>query len=586
MIKYGTSGNAGSARLGAVAYMPGGMFDLMLASLFINLLSLAMPLTLLQVYDRIIPNSASGTLILLVVGIGTALLLECMLRLGRSYVSGWMGARFEHMAGCAALERLLSTNIVDFEREGSGAHLERFSSLNSLKEFYAGQAVLALCDLPFAIVFLAAISWLAGWLVLVPIALILLFALSALLVGRKLRKAIESRTMADDRRFNFIIEVLTGIHTVKSMAMEEQMMRRYERLQEHCAEGNYDVARASTGAVSVGSLFSQLTMFMVVGFGSLLVIDGQLTVGGLAACTMLAGRAMQPLQKAVGVWTRFQSIRIARERLSKIFAMRPEAPAGLPKLPPVRGTVELENITFSYGKNRDGEQLPDIFRDVSLRIEPGETVGICGGNASGKTTLLYMMMGALKPIQGRVLIDGQDLSGFDPISIRAQIAYLPQSGLLFNGTILENVTMFREELAPVALDMARLLGLDSVVAHMPLGYDTKIGDGVGDALPRGIRQRIAIARALVDKPRILLFDEANTAMDGAGDAMLRHLLERLKGQVTLVLVTPRPSLLNLADRLFDISAARMVERQVALAAAAPAALPPGGGMPQLGMQPA
>jgi ATP-binding cassette subfamily C protein LapB len=301
-------------------------------------------------------------------------------------------------------------------------------------------------------------------------------------------------------------------------------------------------------------------MFLVVGFGAVLVIDGALTVGGLAACTMLAGRSMQPLQKAVGVWTRFQSIRIARERLAKIFEMKPEAPLGLPQLPKVQGAIEFQNVSFNYGKNRDGQPLPNILADVNLRIEPGETVGLAGGNASGKTTFLYLMMGVLGPSGGRVLVDGNDISQFDPVSVRTQIAYLPQQAALFNGTLLENITMFQKDKEAVALDMARLLGLDNVVAHMPLGYDTKVGEGVGDSLPRGIKQRIAIARALVEKPHILLFDEANTAMDGAGDAMLRRLLERLKRHVTLVLVTSRPSLMSLADRVYDLADGHVTER--------------------------
>lgn len=392
--------------LGRISYTPGGVFDLILASVFINLLALAMPLTLLQVYDRIIPNSAEGTLILLIVGVGSALILEACLRQGRSYVGGWMGARFEHLAGVAAVERLLNVSIVDYERQGSGVHLERFNALGPLKEFYAGQAILALCDLPFAVLFLGAMYYLAGHLVLVPIALIIFFAIAAIVVGKKLRDALENRMMADDRRYSFIIEVLGGIHTVKGLAMEEQMIRRYERLQETCAAADYNVALQSSSASSTGALFSQLVLFCVVGYGATFVIDGVLTVGGLAACTMLAGRSMQPLQKAVGIWTRFQSIQLSLDRVRELFQMQ----------------------------------------------------------------------------------------------------------------------------------------------------------GAGDKLPKGIKQRIAIARALVDKPRVLLFDEANASMDSAGDSTLRNLLERLKGRVTLILVTPRPSMLNLADRIFDINDSQLVER--------------------------
>lgn len=546
--------------LGKIAYTPGGVFDLALASLFINVLALAMPLTLLQVYDRIIPNTAEGTLVVLIVGVGTALLLEAVLRQGRSYVSGWMGARFEHLAGVAAVERLINVSIIDYERQGSGVHLERFNALGPLKEFYAGQAILALFDLPFAAIFLFAMGYLAGYLVLVPIVLIIIFTITALIIGGKLKNALDSRMKADDRRYSFIIEVLGGIHTVKGLAMEDQMIRRYERLQETCAAAEYNVALNSSSASSTGALFSQLVMFCVVGVGAVYVIDGELTVGGLAACTMLAGRSMQPLQKAVGMWTRLQAMQLSRERVRDLFQMVPEKPFGLPELPPVRGDLRLEGITFSYGKDKEGDDLPPIFDDVHVTVQTGETIGITGAGSSGKTTLLYLMMGVFSPTGGRVTIDGHDLADYEPSSIRHQIAYLPQEGELFQGTILENVTMFRDDKIDAALDISRLLGLDSVVAHMPQGYDTIVGDGAGDKLPKGIKQRIAIARALVDKPRVLLFDEANASMDSAGDATLRNLLERLKGRVTLVLVTPRPSMLNLADRIFDITDAKLVER--------------------------
>lgn len=569
---FGFNKNSTDSALGALAYMPGGIFDLVLASTFINILGLALPLTLLQVYDRIIPADAAGTLSLLVIGVGIALMLEALLRLGRSYVSGWMGARFEHLAGCRAMEKLLRSPIVDYEREGAGVHLERMTSLNVLKEFYAGQAVLAVCDLPFAILYLGAVYYLAGPLVIAPIILILIFFIVAGLVGKRLKGALEGRMMADDRRYNFIIEVLGGIHTIKGLAMEEQMLRRYERLQETCASSERAVALNSSAAQSTGAVFSQITMFAVVGYGATFVIDGVLTIGGLAACTMLSGRAMQPLQRAVGIWTRFQSITLARERLRKLMALEFEASDNLPDISEVKGEIELRNVSYYYGKNRDGEDLPWIFQNVSLNVKPGEAIGIRGGNASGKTTLLLMMNGVIRPTSGSVLIDGQPVERFNPTSVRRTVALLPQNATMFNGTILENLTMFRREKEPEAYDMARLLGLDHVVAHMPMGYETMVGDGAGENLPRGIKQRVAIARALVDKPRVLLFDEANTAMDSAGDAMLKRLLERLKSRVTLVLVSSRPSLLSIADRIYQIE--DTVLRELPPQPAGPNAAPP------------
>ena len=194
-------------RLGVAARLPWNITDMIGASFFINILSLALPVTLLQVYDRILPNSGKSTLFLLVVGVGVALVLEMVLRLVRSYFTGWISARFEHMAGCVTFERLLLSPLDQFEKDGSGVHMERLSALSSLKEFYAGQAILTLFDLPFAVLFLAVIAYLAGSLVVVPMVLISLFALSAYVVGKYLRSALQSRMQADDRRFNFIIEV-------------------------------------------------------------------------------------------------------------------------------------------------------------------------------------------------------------------------------------------------------------------------------------------------------------------------------------------------------------------------------------------
>jgi len=550
----------GPSEIGAIALMPGGLADMFLASLFINVLALAMPMTLLQVYDRIIPNSAEGTLILLITGVGSALVLEALLRLARSYVSGWMGARFEHLAGSAAMERLMGVSIVDYERSGAGAHLERYNALTTLKEFYSGQGILVVADVIFIPIYLIGVGFLAGTLWLVPAGMMVLFAISAYVIGLKLRKSLEARLNADDRRFSFIIEVLGGVHTVKGLAMEEQMIRRYEWLQETCADAEYNVARHNASAQSLGALFSQMVLFGVVGYGATFVIDGALTVGGLAACTMLGGRAMQPMQKAVGIWTRLQSIQLARDRLRQLFSMKVEKMPGLPDLPPVRGDIDLDDVTFTYGINKDGEELPPLFENLDIHIKAGETIGISGGNASGKTSLLYLIMGVLAPTQGTVRIDGNDLQEYAASSIRHQASYLPQDGILFNGTILENITMYRPEKVDEAMDISKILGLDTVVAHMPQGYETMVGDGAGDKLPRGFKQRIAIARALVDKPRILLFDEANTAMDGAGDATLKFLLEKLKGRVTLILVTPRPSMLSIADRIYDIDGTAVTER--------------------------
>lgn len=557
------------------------LFDLAMASLFLNILGLALPMSLLQVYDRILPNKSVGTMVFLMGGVLAALLMESTLNFCRAWITGWVGAKFEHNAGCTALNHLVMSGVDEFERDGSGAHLERMTSLATVREFYAGQAMLTLLDLPFAILYLSLVAMMGGILVLVPIILLVLFCTTAILLGGKLRGALQKRMVADDRRFNFIIEVLGGIHTVKAFAMEAQMVRRYERLQETCAEGAYDVALSSSTAMGVSSFFSQATTICVGMAGALVVLNGDMTTGGLAACSMLAGRSMAPVQKALGVWTRFQSFMLARHRLTELFKLKPESPPGLPKMTNPKGALEMRDCCFRYG-----EKLPWIIRDASVNIAEGECIAVAGGNGGGKTTLLTLMQGAIKPVTGEVLLDGEPVTNYEPQSVRDHIAFLPQVGVLFQGTILQNITMFRKEFEDTAVETAALLGLDEVVATMALGYDTPVGDGAYDSLPRGIKQRIAIARALVNNPRIVLFDEANTAMDTTGDNFLRVWLERAKGKRTLVLVTPRPSLVKLADRVFDLKDGTLVarapreERQPAgpiASAEGPAGLLPQGG---------
>lgn len=541
------------------------MPELIVISLFMNVLSLALPLVLLQVYDRILPNAALSTLSLLVLGIGIALVLESLLKLGRSYVTGWVSARFEYLTGVAALRRLLDASLKDYERTGSGVHLERLGALNTVKDFYAGQALLSLLDLPFVVVYLGIIWLLGGWLVLVPLGLLVAFATSAMIQGHRLRHAIRQRMDYDDRRVNFIIEILKGTHTLKAMAMEAQMMRRYERLQETCGRGNQAVTLASSMALGLGTFFNQATMIATVGAGSVIVVAQDMTVGGLAACTLLSGRSLQPIQRALGVWTRFQTIQLARQRLHQVFQLPPECAPGLPEPTNVRGELALEGAAFAFAE--DG---PEILRDLTLRVAPGACVGISGGNGSGKTTLLAIMSGALKPTRGAVTLDGVSLQAYDQRKLKRHIAYLPQQGELFRGTILENITMFDPALAEDAIAQAEALGLGPLIAAMPLGYDTTVGDGAGETLPRGIRQRIAVARALLSRPQVVLFDEANTAMDGRGDAALRAGLEALKGERTMILVTHRPSLLKLADRVYDLEDGTLRPREAPGAAPAPA----------------
>ena len=405
----------------------------------INLLSLVLPLTLMQVYDRIIPNAAFSTLTILMLGVGAALLLEAILHYLRAITASWSAARFEHIEGCRAVERILSARLSTFEEQGVGEHLENFNALGRLKDFYAGQAMRALIDLPFVVIFVAAVAYLGGWLALVTTGILALFAITAAILGRQLRNALLERVTNDNRRQNFIVEVLGGIGTVKAMAMEAQMARRFERLQENCSKTNYKVAEVSAFANGTSTYFSFGMLFAVAATGSLLVIDGTLSVGGLAACTLLSGRAMQPLQRAMGAWTRFQDVRIARQRLARVLNLEADPTSGVAQ-PTLTGNevLELNEVSFRYPGQ---EQM--LLQDINLRLERGKIIAFreetTGG---GNTTLLHLMMGMLEPTSGTVRLADHDMSDLSPATKSKAVTYLPPKGQVLKGTILENLTMF------------------------------------------------------------------------------------------------------------------------------------------------
>lgn len=529
--------------------------DILAATVTLNILALALPVVILQTYDRIIPNDARQTLMFLVIGIGFVLVLDAVIRIARAYVIGWTGAQYHHREACTAVGRILGARLVDYEQEEPGVHLERLEALDTLRDFYSGQAMLILVDLPFAALFLGLIAYLAGPLVLVPLCILVLFAAIAWIVGRYLRNALEARRSYDDRRYNFIIEVLSGIHTVKGLGLEELMSRRYELIQENCAATGDAVNRQSGIGQGVGTLFGHLTMVAVAGVGSIYVINGSLTVGGLAASTLLAGRTLQPLMRAMGIWTQFQNIRVARTAIEKLHALPQESGAPRPAMPELVGDLELRHVSVRFD-----DTSPWLFQDLNLKVAAGEMIGIVGGNGCGKSSLMWMAGGLLLPDQGQVLIDGEDIARFDPGSVRGRVAYVPQRAQLLQGTILENLTAFRvEENSASAMKLAEALGLDVITARMPDGYQTRVGSGA-DAIPGGIMQRIAIVRALVGNPRVILFDAANSFLDAAGDARVRETLAGLKGKSTIFLVSQRPSLLALCDRIYELRDGTLHER--------------------------
>lgn len=514
-------------------------------SLLANLLALALPLAILQIMDRVIVNQAMSTLGFLALGLVAALVLEELLRGVNAILTSWLGARFVHRSTMAAMDHLFQVPMRRYLREEPSAYAERLSSTGQVARFYSGQSLLLLLDLPFALIFLILIYLIGQELVLVPTVLLLIFAFLTIRFGRSIQRRLRDRGSNDDRRSGFLFEVISGIHSVKTMMLEKLMLRRYEMLQRSSAELGEELARNSVLANSLGGFFSQFMILAVIFFGAWRVIDGQMTPGALAACLLLSVRSLTPLRRGLSYWTQYQGFVTADQRLRDLLSLPAEDRSGKEPLPPIHQGLTLRDIELSYSDR-------PLFSNVNLEVPTGSCIVIQGESGSGKTTLLNLLSGMEQPDRGLVLVDGHPLNQFAPDSYHHRIAMLPEAGMVVSGTILENLTMFDPALEQRALALASELGLDSVVAGMKLGYETRLGENASETLAMGARQLITIVRALCRDPEVILFDEANIALDMEGDRILRQYLEGAKGHCTLVLVTHRPSYLPLADQVYHL----------------------------------
>ena len=522
--------------------------DVIGASIGINLLALALPIVVLQVYDRILPNDATHTLGVLIAALVGVAILDGLLRVSRSILLAWRGVKFEYQQSTQALSHLLKVDMVSFESQSKGAYLDKIQALEQVREFYYGQSILMLVDLPFVFVFLWLIWLFAGQMVLIPLTVIGIFLVVSLVTALYLRLALEARSQSDERRQNFLIESLLGIHTLKSMAMESQMQRRYERLQAQSADAVYVLARVNSTTQGLGVTFSQAVMVSFLGIGALFAIEGAISIGALAAGTMLAGRVLQPALKAMGLWTHLQSVRLARAKFEDLLAMPSEAVEETGIDVELKGEIELVDVHF-----RHPDSDLELLRGVSIKISAGEAIGITGNNGTGKSTLLDLIMGFVHPSAGRILFDGEDIGKLDRSSLRSQIGLVPQKGVLFGGTLLENMTLFREGHAiDQAMELSEKLGLEETITRLPEGLDTQVGGGSVDTMSAGFRQRIIMVHALIGDIRIVLFDDANASFDGKNDQKLTNLLREYKGNQTLIVISHRPSILRLCNRVLRL----------------------------------
>lgn len=529
--------------------------SVLISSLVINTLALAMPMVILQAYDRIIPNQAMESFAMLIGGLIAVIIFDGALKITRSALLSWEGARFDHRESLHAMNHILDADNTAFNNKPTSYYMDRMQALEKIQEFYSSQSILLAIDIPFVIIFLVLIWMIAGPLILIPLVLLGGFVYISTKMATHLHVALKKRSIMEERRQSFISETLSGIHTIKSMAMESLMLRRYERLQHQSALSVCNLARINSSVQGAGATISQLTVVCFASIGSIFVIDGNLTVGALAAGTMLSTRVLQPGLNAMNIWTQFQAVRIAHDKILDLYSLREEESGAIKSDETIKGDIEMNNVTFKYPSQKE-----NLLENINLKIKSGDSISVTGNNGVGKSTLISILSGFLKPDEGEVLLDDTQIQHYDFEYLRAQIGIIPQQGVLFEGTILENMTLYREgEAVDQAIELSKVLGLDEIITRLPSGLDTQVGGAAVDTLSEGVRQKIIMVRSLVGHPKIMLFDDANANFDIKNDIRLQKVIEKFRKDKTLVVVSHRPSFLNLCNRHFVIQNKQLVE---------------------------
>ena len=529
--------------------------DVLAASIVINFLGLALPLGILQIYDRIIPNSATPTLALLSIGIGMALIVETILRIARSRVLAWSAMKAAWKANVEAACRVAAAPAELVDAQPAARWLQRLHAVATLSDFGMSRAPLLLIDMVFVIIFVPVLLASSGWLAAVPVVVFVFFGIAALERGRTMRHITAERAVAETKVRDFLVEALNDIVTVKALGTEQQILRRFERLSEQAAGCTYRVVRLVDDAQSFAALVSTITQIATATIGAILAINGQISIGVVACSTTLAGRIVQPVLRVVSAWSEIQGAMVAEEIARPILDLPKSDGLATPSRDPDHqpAAVVFDDVGFAYGPNSE-----TILAGASLAVTPGEIIALVGKDNIGKSTIRRLMAGQLQPSSGRVLIDG----GVATAEARKNdwVAVVDHRNAVVRGSVLNNLTLFGDaDRLEAARAAARAIGLEADIDLLPRGYDTRLGEATREALPAGLLQRIAIARAIANKPRLLILDEANNALDYASERALGAGLGALRTQMTIVLITNRPSVATLADRVFTLANGKFCE---------------------------
>jgi subfamily B ATP-binding cassette protein HlyB/CyaB len=530
--------------------------EILLVSFFLQLIGLVTPLFFQVVMDKVLVHRGLSTLAVIAIGLTFCSIFESLLSGLRTYVFSHTTSRIDVELGARLFRHLLALPLAYFQARRVGDSVARVRELENIRNFLTGNAITLVMDVFFSFVYIAVMLLYSGWLTLVVVASLPFYVLLSILLTPLLRTRLAEKFNRGAENQAFLVETISGIQTLKAMAVEPQITRQWDNQVAGYVEAGFRTTTLSTlareGVNFVGKAVTVVTIWM----GARLVINGELTVGQLVAFNMLAGRVAQPILRIAQLWTDFQQTSISMQRLGDILNATTEASStSRSPMASLEGRVELNAVTFRYRPD-----TPEVLRDVNLSIEPGEVIGIVGRSGSGKSTLTKLVQRLYVPERGRVLVDGIDLAMVDVSSLRRQIGVVLQENVLFNRTVRENIAL-ADPGAPLddIVTAAKLAGAHEFILELPEAYDTLVGEH-GSSLSGGQRQRVAIARALMTNPRILIFDEATSALDYESERIIQNNMRAICHGRTVIIIAHRLSAVRDAHRIVVMDHGRVVEQ--------------------------
>lgn len=528
--------------------------DAVVASFLVNLVALSAPLFVMNVYDRVVPNQATATLWVLAIGISIAFVFDFVLKILRGICLDLAGKKTDLVVSSALFERLLGMKM-KLRPQRVGSFAQNFQEFQSIRDFLSSLTLTAFIDLPFTLLILLVIGIIGGPLVFIPLLAYPLALLVNWLIQRPLMSRVRKTYQLSNERQAMLVETLTGLDAIKINNAQSERQYQWEHLTGQLSKLELRVKSLSYVAVNFTAWLQQFSGVALIVAGVYIIIGGNLSMGGLIACYLLHRRAMMPIGQLCSLITRYQRARMTKATIDRMMDLEQEVQDDeVPlKRETLSGAIELRDVTFIY----PGNQYASLS-NVSLTIQPGEKVGIIGRSGSGKSSLAKLLVGFYQPDSGNVLIDGIDARQIDVHDLRHNIGYAPQDIHLFSGTLRENLVYGASYVDDeTMLRVATLTGVHEFARRHPSGYNMQVGER-GMSLSGGQRQAVALARALLLDPPVLLMDEPTSSMDNTSEDLIKKALAPAIANKTLLMVTHRASLLTLVDRLIIVDNGKII----------------------------